>query len=113
MFWENPAYESRKSLTIGTMKIESKELEEYVCASITAIKRGVDSSGFRIANTIEFSLAIINSHEGSGGLKIYVAKAEGKLKSEEISHLKFEVRANATGSVYSPSHARLKPNPAR
>lgn len=94
------------------MKMESKELEEYIRASITAIKRGVDNSDFRIANTIEFNLAIINCHEGSGGLKIYVAKAEGKLKSEEISHLKFEVRPNATGSVQSPSHAHSKPNPA-
>jgi hypothetical protein len=30
--------------------------------------------------------------EGVGGLRIYVVKAEGKLKSEEISHIKFEVQ---------------------
>ena len=68
------------------MEIESRELEEYVRASITATK--------------------------SGGLKIYVAKAEVKLKSEEISHLKFHVRPNPTGSVRSPSYAQSKSNPA-
>lgn len=73
------------------MEIESKELQDYIRSSITAVKNGVDGAGFRIVKPIEFSLAIINTKEGGGGLKIYVAKAEGKLKSEEISHIRFEV----------------------
>ena len=72
--------------------IESKELQEYINSSITAIKNGVAGTGFKIVKPIEFNLAVTNTAEGSGGLKIYVAKAEGKLKSEEISHLKFEVK---------------------
>lgn len=74
------------------MNIESKELEEYINSSITAIKNGVRGTGFEIVKPIEFNLAVINTKEGGGGLKIYVAKAEGKLKSEEISHMKFEAQ---------------------
>jgi hypothetical protein len=72
--------------------IESTELKEYIKSSITAIKEGVDGTGFEINKPIEFSLAIINTSEGGGGVKILIAKAEGKLKSEEISHIKFEVQ---------------------
>lgn len=76
------------------MKVESKELEDYIESSLTAIKRAVARAGFSIAKNIEFDLAIINSRKGEAGLKIYVAKAGAKLKSEEISHLKFEVHPN-------------------
>jgi hypothetical protein len=72
--------------------IESRELQEYIKSSITAIKNGVEGTGFKIIKPIEFNLAITNTVEGSGDIKIYVAKAEGKLKSEEISHIKFEVQ---------------------
>ena len=74
------------------MEIESKELQEYIKSSIIAIKNGVDGTGFKIIKPIEFNLAVTNTSESGGGLKIYVAKAEGKLKSEEISHIKFEVQ---------------------
>lgn len=76
------------------MKIESEELESYIGSSLTAINRAVTKAGFSIAKNIEFNLAIINSRSGEAGLKIYVAKAGARLKSEEISHLKFEVRPN-------------------
>ncbi len=75
-----------------TMDIESKELEEFLSSSLSAIKKGVEGSGdFRIAKPVEFDLAVINTKEGEGGLKIYVAKAEGRLKSEEISHINIKV----------------------
>lgn len=74
------------------MKIESEELEEYINSSIMAIKNGLKGTGFEIVKPIEFDLALVNTKEGGGGLKIYVAKAEGKLKSEEINHIKFEAK---------------------
>ena len=73
------------------MDIESRELSEYIKSSITDIKNGVPGTGFKISKPIEFNLAVTNTKEGGGGLKIYVANAEGKLKSEELSHIKFEV----------------------
>jgi len=89
------------------MNIESKELQEYINSTITAIKNGIKDTGFEIVKPIEFNLAVINTTEGGGGLKIYVAKAEGKLKSEEISHIKFEVQPKPNGYVFSPSKNRF------
>ena len=92
------------------MNIESKELEEYIKSSITAIKNGVEGTGFKIIKPIEFNLAVINTAEGGGGLKIYVVKAEGKLKSEEINHIKFEVQPKAESvEVFYPKY---QSNPA-
>ena len=73
------------------MNIESKELKEYIKSSIVAIKEGVEGTGFEIEKPIEFNLAVVNTTEGGGGLKIYVVKAEGKLKSEEIAILNLKL----------------------
>lgn len=84
----------RRKLLINlrnSMKIESNELKEYIKSSLSAISEGVEGSNFKIIKPVEFNLAVTNTVEGGGGIKIYVAKAEGKLKSEEISHIKFEV----------------------
>lgn len=96
------------------MDIESKELKEYIKSSINAIKDGVEGTGFEINKPIEFNLAVINTAEGGGGLKIFIAKAEGKLKSEEISHIKFEVQPKDKNiaQVHYPSHKNTF-NPAR
>ena len=89
------------------MDVESKELQEYIKSSITSIKDGVEGTGFRIVKPIEFNLAVTNTVEGGGGLKIYVAKAEGKLKSEEISHIKFEVQPKPEPAQFIyPDHRR-------
>jgi len=81
-----------------------KELENYIKSTLSAIKDGLEGSGFKLDKNIEFDVAVINTVEGGGGLKIYVAKAEGKLKSEEINHIKFEVspEGKKTTSVYRP-----------
>jgi len=73
------------------MEIESKELTDYIKSSINSIKGGVEGTGFKITKPTEFNLAVTNTVEGGGGLKVYIVKAEGKLKSEEISHIKFEI----------------------
>ena len=90
------------------MNINSEELEKYVNSSITAVKKGTEGTDFEIRKPIEFNLAVINMKEGSGRLKIYVAEAEGKLKSEEISHIKFEVQPKPTGQVFSPSEPKFR-----
>ena len=92
------------------MDIESKELEEYVCSTLSAIRKGLESANFNIANVVEFDLAVTNSREGGGGLKIYVANAEGKLKSEEVSHIKFQARPNLPQQSFRPT---VSGNPAR
>ena len=74
------------------MEINSKELTEFINSSIIALKNGTVKTGFEIVKPIKFKLAVINTAEGGGGLRIYVARAEGKMKSEEISHIEFEVQ---------------------
>ena len=65
------------------MTVESQELKEYIRSSITAIKDGMAGTGFELKEPIEFDLAVTNTEEKGGGLKIYVVKADGKLKSEK------------------------------
>jgi len=85
------------------MNIDSKELQEYIKSSILAVQTGVEGTNFKIVKPIEFNLAVTNTSEGSGGFKIYVVKAEGKLSSEEISHIKFEVTPTLKASVHYSS----------
>ena len=88
------------------MNIESKELEEFLSSSLSAIKKGVEGSGdFRIRDSVEFDLAVINTKEAGGGLKIYIAKAEGNFKSEEISHIKITVSPDRTKEARNFSQA--------
>jgi len=82
------------------MNIDSKELQEYIKSSILAVQTGVEGTNFKIVKPIEFNT---NTSEGSGGFKIYVVKAEGKLSSEEISHIKFEVTPTLKASVHYSS----------
>ena len=89
------------------MKTQSNELKEYVNASLAAIKYRVANSGFRLTEPIEFSVAVTNISEGAGGLKIHVVNAEGKLRSEEVSHIKFKVRPGLGYSI-SENHLRQR-----
>jgi hypothetical protein len=94
------------------MEIDSSELEKFVNSSIVAVKNGAEGTGFRIAKPIIFDLAIINTVEGSGGFKIFVANAEGKLSSNEISHIKFEAQPTpGMATIFYPDGH--KGNPAR
>jgi hypothetical protein len=94
------------------MEIDSTELEKYINSSLLAIKAGVAETGFRIIKPISFDLAVINTVEGAGGVKIFIAKAEGKLSSNEISHIKFEAQPTPSmATVFHPDSD--KQNPAR
>lgn len=93
------------------MQTQSKELQEYIQSSIEAIKNAVQGTGFEVSNAIEFSLAVTNTSEAGGGVKIFVAKADGKLTSEEISHIKFSVQPTVERVAHvfrSPHHDSMK-----
>jgi len=84
------------------MRIESSELEEYIRSTLASIKKGVHADqSFRIHGMIEFDLAVTHTKEGKSGLRIYVVSAKGKLKSEEISRIRFKVRPYADQNVVS------------
>jgi len=95
------------------MEVDSKELQEYIKSALTAIKGGLDGTGFKIRKPVEFNLAVTNTVEGGGGMKIFIAKAEGKLKSEEISHIQFEAAPEPEGSVHSYRPQTVRRHPGR
>ena len=95
------------------MEIDSSELEKYIKSSVLAIKNGMQGTDFEIIKPIIFDLAVVNTAEGGGGFKIFIAKAEGKLSSEEISHIKFEAQPKAKVASHYYPNDHLKINPAR
>ncbi len=94
------------------MKIESEGLETYIKSTITAIKGSLVGTGFKIRKPVEFNLAVTNTSEGGGGLKIYLVEAGAKLKAEEISHIKFEVEPEEarTVNVFRPANHPMNSN---
>ena len=74
------------------MEIENKEISEYVKAILDGIDKGI-SKDYHISpkTPIEFELAVINKNEASGGLRILVANAKGKVSGEHVSKVKFKV----------------------
>jgi len=73
------------------LDIDSKELEEYVRATIEGIKKGIPK-GFYLSESIKFELAVVNVKKGEGGLKILVVDASGKYEKETMSKISFEIR---------------------
>ena len=90
------------------MEIKSNELEEYVGNVLSAAKRAIESQDFHIDGPIEFDLAVTNVSDTAGGLKIYVASAEGKQKSEEITRIHFKASKNSHFSS-GPSQITFRP----
>ena len=75
---------------------KSEELEEYIRATLFAIKKGVESgTGFSVYGLIEFDLAVTKIKSGDGRFKIFVADLKGVKKTETISRLKFRVRQDS------------------
>ena len=74
------------------MKIESKELKDFIDATLSAIKEGIAGhKEFKVDGPVNFSLAVVNTLEKSGGLKIYVTNAGAKFKKEQVSKLEFKI----------------------
>ncbi|MBU0580944.1 MAG: hypothetical protein KKA19_07180 [Candidatus Margulisbacteria bacterium] len=78
------------------MKIDSAELGEYVKSTIEGIEKGL-KEGYQLKGEIEFELAVINTKEGEGGLKIKIVNVGGSLSNENVSKIKFKV-----GRHYKP-----------
>ncbi len=78
------------------MEIDSAELGDYVKSTIEGIEKGL-KEGYKLKGEIEFELAIINTKEGEGGLKIKIVNVGGSLSKENVSKIKFKV-----GKHYKP-----------
>ena len=75
------------------MKIDSKELKNFIRSALDAIRDGIGTEDFHLDGPVKFSLAVVNKSERSGGLKIYVTNATGKFNKEQISKLEFKVKS--------------------
>ena len=74
------------------MKIDSKELQDFIDATLNALKHGVrEHAEFHIDGPISFSLAVVNKQEKGGAIRIYVTNASGKFNKEHISKLEFKI----------------------
>ena len=78
------------------MEIDSVELSNYVKSTIEGIENGL-KEGYKLKGEIEFELAVVNTKEGEGGLKIKVVNLGGSLSKENVSKIKFKV-----GQHYKP-----------
>ena len=79
------------------MKIDSAELGNYVKSTIEGVENGL-KEGYKLKGEIEFELAVINTKEGEGGLKIKIVNVGGNISNENVSKIKFKV-----GRHYKPS----------
>lgn len=77
------------SFTVSKMELGT-ELEEYVRSVCTNIQKGI-VEGLTLDGAIEFELAVVNTKEDSGGLKLFVLDAKGHYNKEEISKIKFKI----------------------
>jgi hypothetical protein len=67
-----------------------KELEEYVRSVCTNIQKGI-TDGLMLDGAIEFELAVVNTKEAGGGLKLFVLDTKGNYSKKEISKIKFKI----------------------
>jgi len=75
------------------MKEKSRVLKEYISSVLDDIEDALKGrKGYLVRGPIKFRIAIVNTRSHGGGLKVYVVGAEGKYKSEEISHLEFSIQ---------------------
>lgn len=85
------------------MKINSKELQDYIKTTVHAIKDGAKAiEGFKLKGSIKFKLAVTNVKEGKGGLKIYVVGVGAKHKSEELTTISFEIEPKEASVIIRP-----------
>ena len=81
--------------------IESKELKDFVKATIESIEEGL-KEGYELKGDIEFELAVVTKKGAGAGLKIFVVDASGKYEVEHVSKFKFKI-----GETFEPGPARV------
>jgi hypothetical protein len=74
-------------------KQKPRALKEYIDSVLEDIEDALKMrKGYALKGPIKFSLSVVNTKSGGGGLKVYVVGAEGKYKSEEISRIEFSIQ---------------------
>ncbi|MEK7509913.1 MAG: hypothetical protein AAB605_04355 [Patescibacteria group bacterium] len=74
------------------MKEKPRVFKEYISSVLDDIEDALKTKkGYSLRSPIKFKIAVVNTKSHGGGLKVYVVGAEGKYKSEEISHIEFSI----------------------
>ncbi|HWO07686.1 MAG TPA: trypco2 family protein [Candidatus Paceibacterota bacterium] len=73
-------------------KPKPRALKDYIDSVLDDIDDALKTrKGYAVRGPIKFSLSVVNTKSGGGGLKVYVVGAEGKYQSEEISRIEFSI----------------------
>lgn len=73
-------------------KEKPRALKQYISSVLDDIEDALKAKkGYSLRNPVKFSVAVVNTKSGGGGLKVYVVGAEGKYQSEEISRIEFSI----------------------
>lgn len=73
-------------------KEKPRALKEYISSVLDDIEDALkERTRYVLRGPIKFNIAVVNTKERGGGLKVYVVGAEGRHKSEEISRLQFSI----------------------
>lgn len=83
----------------------SNELQDFVQETLRQIHGG--SAGHQLTGDVEFEVAVAKAREAGGKLGITVlgiggAGAEGKIKDESVSKIKFSVRLKGSINKMAP-----------
>ncbi len=81
------------------MKIEGKEIEEFVYTAVQSIKAGLDKADAKITGKLHFELGVVTTSSAQGGLRILVADASGKLSEKFTTKIVFDAGPKTKAEV--------------
>ena len=76
------------------MKIDSKELTDYVVSVLDAINSSHNATmqNFTLSQGVTFDLKVVHKKGAKGGLRILIANAEGEYEKEVVSRITFTMQ---------------------
>jgi len=76
------------------MKIDSKELSDYVVSVLNAVSSSQDATikKFTLSQGVTFDLKVVHKKGAKGGLRILIANAEGDYEKEVVSRITFTMQ---------------------
>jgi len=73
------------------MDKEPTELEQYLKNALKSIEKS-QTSLFKVQPPIEFELVVVNTKDKGGGIRVMIADANVKYKTESLSKIKISYR---------------------
>jgi len=76
---------------IKRLFVEENELETYLKNALKSIEKS-QTKLFKVQPPIEFEIAVVNTKDKSGGIRVMIADANVKYKTESLSKIKISYR---------------------